>query len=51
MWLQRNLTLPGMPRGCHLMTNEVLGGLPELAGEALRWGAPAVCGEYPTGAP
>ncbi|MTT53968.1 YjbQ family protein [Alcanivorax sp. VBW004] len=31
MWLQRNLTLPAMPRGCHLMTNEVLGGLPELA--------------------
>lgn len=31
MWLQRNLTLPAMPRGCHLMTNEVLSGLPELA--------------------
>ncbi len=31
MWLQRNLTLPAMPRGCHLMTNEVLGGLPGLA--------------------
>ena len=31
MWLQRNLTLPAMPRGCHLMTNEVLSGFPELA--------------------
>ncbi len=31
MWLQRNLTLSGRHRGCHLITAEVLRGLPELA--------------------
>jgi secondary thiamine-phosphate synthase enzyme len=30
MWLQRELTLDGRPRGFHLVTDEVLGALPEL---------------------
>jgi len=32
MWLQRELTLPALPRGFHLVTREVVGALPELAG-------------------
>ena len=32
MWLQRELTLAARPRGFHLVTQEVLAGLPELAG-------------------
>ena len=31
MWLQRELTLAARPRGFHLVTREVLAGLPELA--------------------
>jgi secondary thiamine-phosphate synthase enzyme len=31
MWLQRELTLDPRPRGFHLITREVLAGLPELA--------------------
>jgi secondary thiamine-phosphate synthase enzyme len=31
MWLQRELTLEPRPRGFHLITREVLAGLPELA--------------------
>jgi len=31
MWLQRELTLAPRPRGFHLITREVLAGLPELA--------------------
>jgi secondary thiamine-phosphate synthase enzyme len=31
MWLQRELTLQPRARGFHLITGEVLGGLPELA--------------------
>lgn len=31
MWFQRTLTLTAKPRGCHLVTREVLEGLPELA--------------------
>jgi secondary thiamine-phosphate synthase enzyme len=31
IWLQRELTLEPRPRGFHLVTREVLGGLPELA--------------------
>ena len=30
-WLQRQLDLPPRPRGCHLMTREILAALPELA--------------------
>ena len=30
MWLQRKLTLQPRPRGFHLVTREVLGGVPEL---------------------
>lgn len=30
MWLQRELTLQPRPRGFHLVTREVLGGVPEL---------------------
>ena len=31
MWLQRELTLPALSRGFHLVTREVAGALPELA--------------------
>src|SRR3954447_13155212 len=31
MWLQRELTLPAVPRGFHLVTREVVEALPELA--------------------
>lgn len=31
MWLQRELTLGPRPRGFHLITHEVIAGLPELA--------------------
>jgi secondary thiamine-phosphate synthase enzyme len=31
MWIQRELTLRPRPRGFHLVTDEVLGALPELA--------------------
>ena len=31
-WIQRTLTLPAFARGFHLITREVLGALPELAG-------------------
>lgn len=31
MWLQRELTLPTHPRGCHLVTDQVVSALPELA--------------------
>lgn len=31
MWFQRTLTLSAQRRGCHLVTREVLQGLPELA--------------------
>ena len=30
MWIQRTLTLSARPRGCHLVTREVLERLPEL---------------------
>lgn len=30
MWIQRELRLPAVPRGFHLITREVLAGLPEL---------------------
>ncbi len=30
-WTQRTLTLRPRPRGCHLITAEILSGLPELA--------------------
>lgn len=30
MWVQREITLDGRPRGFHLVTREVLGALPEL---------------------
>jgi secondary thiamine-phosphate synthase enzyme len=30
MWLQREITLPGRPRGFHLVTGEVLSALPEI---------------------
>ena len=30
MWLQRDLTLRARPRGFHLITDEVTGGVPEL---------------------
>ena len=30
MWLQRDITLPALPRGFHLVTPEVLAALPEL---------------------
>ncbi|MFL5904176.1 MAG: YjbQ family protein, partial [Solirubrobacteraceae bacterium] len=30
MWLQREVTLDARPRGFHLVTDEVLGALPEL---------------------
>ncbi len=30
MWLQRTIRLPAMPRGFHLITNEVVDALPEL---------------------
>ena len=30
MWLQRDLTLRARPRGFHLITDEVAGGVPEL---------------------
>ena len=29
-WLQRQIALPARPRGCHLVTREVLAALPEL---------------------
>ena len=32
MWLQREITLAARPRGFHLVTEEVVGALPELAG-------------------
>ncbi len=32
MWLQREITLRARPRGFHLVTDEVLDALPELAG-------------------
>ncbi len=31
IWIQRELRLPAVPRGFHLITREVLGGVPELA--------------------
>lgn len=31
MWFQKTLTLAAQRRGCHLVTREVLQGLPELA--------------------
>jgi secondary thiamine-phosphate synthase enzyme len=31
MWLQREVHLDPRPRGCHLVTGEVLGALPEVA--------------------
>ncbi len=31
MWLQRELTLPPHPRGCHIVTDRVVEGVPELA--------------------
>src|SRR3954469_6723764 len=30
-WIQRNVTLPALSRGFHLVTDEVLAALPELA--------------------
>jgi secondary thiamine-phosphate synthase enzyme len=30
-WIQRQLTLPARPRGFHLITSQVVDGLPELA--------------------
>ncbi len=30
MWHQRDITLQARPRGCHLITAEVLGALPQL---------------------
>jgi len=30
-WIQHEITLSAKPRGCHLVTREVLTGLPELA--------------------
>jgi thiamine phosphate synthase YjbQ (UPF0047 family) len=30
MWIQRTIRLPARPRGFHLVTTEVLDGLPEL---------------------
>jgi thiamine phosphate synthase YjbQ (UPF0047 family) len=30
MWLQREIDLPARPRGFHLVTDEVVGALPEL---------------------
>ncbi|MCA9100711.1 MAG: secondary thiamine-phosphate synthase enzyme YjbQ [Pirellulales bacterium] len=30
MWIQRNLTLPRLSRGCHLITAEVVAAVPEL---------------------
>ncbi len=30
-WIQRQLTLPARPRGFHLITDQVVDGLPELA--------------------
>ena len=30
MWTQRTIRLPAMPRGFHLVTDEVVGALPEL---------------------
>lgn len=32
MWAQREITLPPLPRGFHLVTRQVEDGLPELAG-------------------
>ena len=29
-WLQRQISLPARPRGCHLVTREVVAALPEL---------------------
>jgi secondary thiamine-phosphate synthase enzyme len=31
-WIQRTITLSARPRGCHLITRDVLDHLPELAG-------------------
>ena len=31
IWIQRELRLPAVPRGFHLITDHVLGGVPELA--------------------
>ena len=31
MWLQKQIGLPARPRGCHLVTQEVVAALPELA--------------------
>ena len=36
MWIQQTITLPQRPRGCHLITREVLAALPGLA--AIRTG-------------
>lgn len=30
-WVQRNIVLPALPRGFHLITREILAALPELA--------------------
>ncbi|HET9105388.1 MAG TPA: secondary thiamine-phosphate synthase enzyme YjbQ [Solirubrobacteraceae bacterium] len=30
IWVQRELRLPAVPRGFHLVTREILGGVPEL---------------------
>jgi secondary thiamine-phosphate synthase enzyme len=35
IWLQREITLERRPRGFHLVTNEVLGALPELGDVAI----------------
>ena len=32
MWIQRKIALAERPRGCHLITHEVLTALPEVAG-------------------
>ncbi len=31
MWIQRHLTLPPLPRGCHLVTSAVVEAIPEIA--------------------
>jgi secondary thiamine-phosphate synthase enzyme len=30
IWVQKHIALTARPRGCHLVTREVLGGIPEL---------------------
>lgn len=31
MWIQRSVTLPPLPRGCHLVTSAVTDAIPEIA--------------------